>query len=156
MAKEEIMAVRMTTEQREKINEEARKQNLTGPAYVLQALDFYASFDVHFLEQINITAEKMQLPLTTVIQNLLLAYIAADSAMLETYKTPPKTFKRAFQFSDQMTLITGTDLSHLVFDQTKTDAEALKKKLDNSVRTGKPARITTEEGVFLATHAAAR
>lgn len=154
MTKEELLAVKVTTEQMNRIEGEAKKHDVPIPQYVREGLDFYASFDVHFLELIDGVAKKMQLPLITTIENLLRAYMATENVMVETYGTPPKTMQRAFQL-DKDGLITGTKLSLLVFDQAKVDAETLKKKLEQSTRTGKPARITTEEGVFLATHSAA-
>jgi len=147
--KEDLLQVKITKKGKAQIIAAAKAQDLKMAAYVLQGLDFYSTFDIHFLEQINVTAEKLKLPLPIVIQSLLQAYIAGESAMLDTYGHEPKIFARAFQF-DEKGLIMGNKLSHLVYDQTKVDAEALKEKLTAAVEDGLPVRISNEESVFLA------
>jgi hypothetical protein len=150
--KTELLQVAVTPEQKEKYEAEAKKQDVSLSDYMRECLDNWSTFDVHFLEHMNIISEKLKFPMPIVIQNFITAFITAESAMLETYGTSPKTYKRAFQFSDAGELITGNELSSLVYEQTKKDAETLKRKLEDSARTGKPAKITTEEGTFLAMH----
>jgi hypothetical protein len=152
--KTELIQIVVTPEQKKKIVQEAKKHDQGLSDYIRDSLSSWASFDVHFLEQVNMTAEKMHLPLTLAIQNLLQAYMATESAVLETYGTPPKTFRRAFQF-DQDGLITGNKLSEMVFQQAKKDAAAVKERLEESVREKKAVRITTAEGAFIASHVAA-
>jgi hypothetical protein len=155
MKKDVRLVVKITQDQQQTIETEAKKQDVNEAEYVRQAIEFYSAFSPEFLEAIKDLAEKKDVPITTAMQNLLLSYTATELAMYETYNgATMKTFNRSFQYSPGGELITGLALSNLVYRQSKQDAEAIKEKLEKSVRTGKPAKITTEEGVFVATHLA--
>lgn len=101
MKKDTVLHVRITGKQKEKIEAEAKKQNVKVPQYVIEALDFYAGFDVHFLECMYSTAEKMKLPMPTVIEHLLQSYLSTDGARAEVFGTGGKAYRRAFQYDDQ-------------------------------------------------------
>ena len=149
MNKESLLQVRITEKQKEKIEAEAKKQGVKVPEYVLAALDFYGSFDVHFLEHINATAEKMKLSMPIVIQQLLQAYISADCAIMEVFGTGGKTYKRAFQY-DENGLIEGNKHADLVYEQVKEEISTLRTKLENAVKKGKPVLISKEDASLMA------
>jgi hypothetical protein len=149
MNKNSLLQVRLTETQKNKIEAEAKKQNVKVPEYVLEAIEFYASFDVHFLEHIYSTAEKMKLPMPTVIQQLLQAYISADCAIMELFGTGGKTYKRAFQY-DENGLIRGIQHANLVYEQVKEEISILRTKLENAVKKGKPVLITKEDAALMA------
>jgi len=60
--------------------------------------------------------------MSTVIQQLLQAYVSADCAIMEVFGTGGKTYSRAFQY-DEDGLIEGNKHSDLVFAQVKTAAK---------------------------------
>jgi len=50
--------VKVTQEMQDRIAAEAEKQAINPSQYVREAIDFYSSFNVYFLEHINSTAKK--------------------------------------------------------------------------------------------------
>lgn len=149
MEKDAILHIRINKNKKNKIEKDAEKQGLNVPAYVSAAIDFYGSFDVHFLEQMNMTAEKLKLPIPTVIQQLLVAYTSADIAIMKTFGTGGKTYQRAFQY-DENGLIEGIEHMNLVRSQVSGESSNLIKKLEKGVRTGKPVLITKDDAMLLA------
>jgi hypothetical protein len=148
MSKDERLVMLITKEQKDKIKVESKKQNINEPEYVRQAIDFYATFDVHFLEKIYIHAEGQKIPMPIVIQQLLTSYLAQDYAFLEVFGKPTRAFARAFQH-DEKGLIEGNDLSELVLKQTKEDIAGLREKLVESVQEEKSVRISKEEATIM-------
>ena len=146
--KEVLFQLKITEEQRQKIATEAKKRAINDPQYVREAIDFYSSFDVHFLEKIYTHAESQKIPMPKVIQNLLCSYFGQDYAFMEVFGKPTRAFARAFQH-DENGLIEANDLSDLVERQTKEDIAGLREKLVESVQDGKAAHITKEEASIL-------
>ena len=131
---EEIMAnkikslqVKVTEKRLEHLKKCAKEQDIKLPEYVNEALDFYGAFDVHFLEHIHSTAEKVGLDMPTVIENLLQAYVAVDCANTDTFKTGGSTYRLAFQY-DENGLIRGNALSDSIYSTAKKVAERLLEK----------------------------
>lgn len=149
MEKDAILHIRISAKQKKNIEAEAKKQNVNVPKYVLEALNFYSAFDVHFLEHIYDTAEKVKLPMSTVIQQLLVAYINADIAIMDVFGTGGKTYKRAFQY-DENGLIEGNKHADLVYEQTKKEISVLRTKLENAVKAGTPVLITRDDAALMA------
>ena len=149
MDKDAVLHVRINSKQKNKIEAEAKKQNVKVPQYVSEAIDFYSAFDVHFLEHIYATAEKMKLPMPTVIQQLLVAYINADCAVMEVFGTGGKTYKRAFQYNENG-LIEGNKHADLVYKQVMEEISVLKTKLGKAVKAGKPVLITRDDAAIMA------
>ena len=149
--KDAVLHVRITNSQKQKIEAEAKKQDVTVPEYVLEALEFYSSFDVHFLEHIYSLAEKVRLPMPIVIEHLLQAYLGSEAANIEIFKNKTRIFQRAFQY-DENGLITGNRLSDLAYQQQKKESEALYQKLLEHAESEEtePIMITREEAALLA------
>ncbi len=147
--KDALLQVKITARQKKQIETAAKAQDVKVPAYVLAALDFYGSFDVHFLEHIYSTAEKVKLPMSTVIQQLLVAYINTEIAAMEGFGTGGKTYKRAFQY-DENGLIEGIKHADLVYEQVKKEVSTLRTKLENAVKAGEPVVITREDAALMA------
>ena len=147
--KDALLQVKITKRQKKQIETAAKAQDVKVPAYVLEALDFYGSFNVHFLEHIYSTAEKVKLPMSKVIQQLLVAYINADTAIIEEFGTGGKTYQRAFQY-DKDGLIEGIEHMDLVYKQVKKEACALREKLENAAKDGYPVMITKEDAALMA------
>jgi hypothetical protein len=157
MAKTGMMGVRVTGEEKAHYEAEAKKQAITLGQYMTEALEFYSSFDVHFLEHIYDTAQKMKLPMPKVIQNLLVAYTNAELAQMEVFKIGSVTYRRAFQFSEKDgSLIEGIEHMDLVYEQTKKDLLLLKTRLEQGVKKGEPVFIRNEDAVMMAAAYAAR
>lgn len=149
MANKEILyQLKITEEMREKIATEAKKQAINDPEYVRQAIDFYSSFDVHFLEKIFSTAESHKISMPLTIELLLTSYLSQDYAFMEIFGKPTNAFVRAFQHNADG-LIEGNDLSELVLRQTKDDIAGLREKLIESVQEGKSVRISKEEATIM-------
>lgn len=148
-AKESVLHIRISDKQKAKIENAAKAQDVKVPQYVLEALDFYGGFDVHFLEHIYSTAQKMKLPMPIVIQQLLEAYINADVAIMEVFGTGGQTYRRAFQY-DEAGLIEGIKHADLVYSQVKKEALDLKKKLKRGSETGAPVKISKEDAALMA------
>jgi hypothetical protein len=144
MNKDERLVMLITKEQKDKIKAESKKQNINEPEYVRQAIEFYSTFDVHFLEHIYALGEKTKLPMPLVIQQLLASYLAQDDAYMDKFKKPSKAFQRAFQY-DENGLIQGNAHSDLVFEQTKEDIEKFKGYLIETNEAGKPMWIPKEQ-----------
>ncbi len=151
MSKDAILHIRINGKQKQKIEAEAKKQDLNVPKYVTEALEFYSSFDIHFLEQIYMTAEKMKLPMPIVIQQLLQAYISADYARMEAFGSSAgaKTYKRAFQY-DENGLIEGTRHSDLVYEQELKEALEVRDRLFSTSKTGVSYTTNAEGAAYLA------
>ena len=148
--KEEILAVRISKEHKQELAADMEEKHFKKlPHYLLAALDFYKGFDVHFLEHIQALADKVQLPLPTVIQHLLQTLIAEQAAVTDVLGVTPKIFKRSFQY-DADGLVTGNRLSDLVYEQQKQAAEELLEKLQKCANTGDDVRITRDEAAMIA------
>ncbi len=147
--KTNLIQVRVSEKQKAQIDAAAKAEDVKVPEYILNALDFYAGFDVHFLEHIYATAQKMKLPIPTVIQQLLVAYINADAAIMEGFGTGGQTYRRAFQY-DETGLIEGSKHGELVYEQVKEEISALRKKIENAVKAKKPVLITREDAALIA------
>jgi len=147
--KDSILHIRIKGDQKERIAAEAEKQGVNVPEYVLGALEFYSGLDVSFLKHIRNEAEKVKLPMSTVIQQLLVAYLAADVANIEDFKAGGKTYHRAFQY-DETGLIEGDKHSQLVYKQQKKENSVLRQKLENAVKAGEPVMITWQDAANIA------
>lgn len=132
MVKEELLAVRVTTELLEQSKAEAEKRDINLPEYVRQALDFFASFDPAFLAIMEKAAEISKLDIPTVIQNLLVFYMAKDQAEYNV-NGPTSTYKSAFRF-DETGLVTGEKLHSLVYAEQEKEAKAELKCRQNVER----------------------
>lgn len=143
-----------TPENKKEIEGEAKRRGIKTPEYLRQCVDFHASFDSDFLAQVQPVADEMKVPLATLIQNLIMAYMATERAAMDVFGVQPKTFQRAFQF-DGTSLITSGKLSDIVYDQAKKDAETVRKRLEEGVRDNKAVRIDTAQAAFVAAHVSA-
>ena len=148
--KDALLQVKITKDQKKQIESAAKAQDVKVPEFVLAALDFYTGFDVHFLEHIHATAKKVKLPMPTVMQQLLVAYINADIAVMDLFGTGTgKTYRRAFQY-DENGLIEGDKHANLVHSQVKNEISALREKLEKAVKASKPVMITRDEVALMA------
>lgn len=129
MGKDEVIMIRMTTEQKEKIETEAKKQNINTPEYVRQAIDFYSSLDHHFLRHARADAESFHLPFGVFMMQLITTWQAQDGAKLDVHgKGNLHTYGRAFQFNESG-LIKGREHFDLVFEEAKKEEITLRKKI---------------------------
>jgi hypothetical protein len=147
--KDKNLNIRISAVQKKKIEDDAKKYGVGVPKYVLNAADFYSGFDVHFLEHIKSTAQKVKLPMATVMQQLLVAYVHADTAIMEVFGTGGKTYQRAFQY-DENGLIEGTKHADMVYDQVKNEISILREKLENAVKSRKAVVITGDDAAIMA------
>ena len=149
MAKDAILHIRISAEQKARIEAEARKQDVTTAQYVIEALDFYSTLDVHFLESMHMTAEKVKLPMSKVIQNLLVAYINTELAQMDFLNTGGITYQRAFQW-DKDGLIEGIKHMDLTYNQAKEEYVFLREKLEKANKDGQSVLITHREAALIA------
>jgi len=152
--KTERLIVLVSMDQAEEIEAAAEAQGMDIPEFSRKAIRFYTTFSADFLAQVQPVADEMKIPLPTLIQNLLMSYMATEKASIDVFGVQPKTFQRAFQF-DGTSLITSGRLSDIVFDQAKADAQAVKTRLEEGVRDNKAVRITTAQTAFVAAHVSA-
>lgn len=152
--KTERLIVLISPEQAAEIDTAAKAQGVDIPEYTRKAISFYSHMNVDFFAQLQPVADEMKVPLPTLIQNLLMSYVATEKAALDVFNVQPKAFQRAFQF-DGKALITTGKLSDLVYVQAKKDAEAVKERLEEGVREKKAVHITTAQAAFVASHVAA-
>lgn len=151
MKTKEILATRVPVDLIRDIEAKAKRQKIKRPQYVNDALSFYASLDPAFLKQVEKITEATKQSLPEVIQRMLITYIADDAAVLAVFGTPSKMFQRAFQMNENG-IIPMEELSDLVYEQSKNDAELLKQELEKSVKTGKPAFISTKMAAAMGRH----
>jgi hypothetical protein len=142
------LQTKLTPAKFEAIRKAAEDRNMKTPEFVNEALDFYGAFDVGFLDQMQITAGKLDLQIPRVIENLLQTYIATDSAISETFKTQAHTFKRAFQY-DERGLIKGSRLSNKVYKDQKKTAQDLLKRLKEASEQGTETFISKQDAGLL-------
>jgi|GEM_PF-6968878 len=83
--KEALLQVKLTNEQKGKIQAEAEKQNLKVSEYVLTALDFFTGSDSFFWEKIKTIGRKSGIPEYLLIQNLLLTLLANREAHFKVF-----------------------------------------------------------------------
>lgn len=152
--KTERLIVLISQDQAAKIEAAAGSQGLDIPEFSRKAIDFYVNFDADFLAQVQPVADEMKVPLPTLIQNLLMSYMATEKASIDVFKVQPKAFQRSFQFEGK-TLITTGKLSDIVYGQAKKDAEVVKERLEEGTRENKAVKITTAQAAFVASHVAA-
>ena len=149
MAKSEVLAVRITDEKRKMIEARAKELKVKVPRFVNDAIEFYGSFNPGFLEQIQTVAGQLLLPVPTVLQNLLMSYMASEKATLDVFPGGrPKAFQRAFQFEGTSLIVTD-DLSEKVYAQAKRDAETVKRKLEDRGPTKNFTALSIEEGALI-------
>ena len=148
MEKDSAITFRINGELKRKIETAAKKQGITTPTYMINALTFYGGFDKDFLNEIQLDADKLKLPMPTVIQQLLMTYLSTESAIMCVFKTGSKTYKRAFQY-DENGLIEGKRHTDLVHEQVSKEISALRKKLENAVKAGKPVLVTRDDAALM-------
>lgn len=148
MIKSDLLHLKITPEQKQRIKNEANSRGEKFTDFVLNGLDFYASFPPEFLDQINIIAEKVKQDIPTVIQHMLLTYTATDAAISETFGLS-KTFSRAFQY-DEKGLVTGTALSNLVFNQVDAEVKKLVKRIKKGADQKVSVPIDVGEALLIA------
>ena len=124
----------------EKIKVLQAAENLKVSEYLRRCETFHRSFNSDFLAQIEKAAEISKTDIPTVITQLLLTYMAQDSAINETIGTT-KTWARSFQYDSSGRLITGNELSEKVTKEVKEAAGGLKKRLEG-MKGGKAESIT--------------
>jgi len=146
--KTESLFLKLTPELKEKGEKTAKEWGVKFPDFVRDSIEFYASFSEGFLSQMNITASSMKLPIPVIIENLLMTYIAADSARLDVFGVKPKAFQRAFLFTEKG-LITGAQVSEICYEMAINDAKNVKKRLEIGVERGEMVQINTEEAIDL-------
>ena len=143
--KDELLAVKCTKLQKKMILDSAKVYGMKVPDIVRFSINFFTNFDRDFIEEIENVADRMQLPLSSVIQNLLVFYTAKDKAMLDNFGTNPMTYNRAFVFDADANLLEGNELSELVYNKYSEEIQDLKRKLKKGSEKKCPVHITSHE-----------
>lgn len=113
-----IMAGLMIPEtEKKRLQETAKRRGITLTDLLLKGGLMLAEFSDGFLEQIEKIAETTRLSVSQTIIQLLLVYVSKDAATLKARKRSD-TFELAFRY-DKNGLITGDQLSDMVFDEQK-------------------------------------
>jgi hypothetical protein len=141
---EKNIMVRLSLDQRAKALMAAKDGDSSVSDIVRRSLDFYLAFPQGFLEQMQKVADEAKLPMPTVVVHLLQVYASVDTAVIKNFGIS-NTFQRAFRFTPEGKLIEGDELGEILAKESDELAKELRRKLEQTKRTGKPARITREE-----------
>jgi len=142
--KDKNTMVRLTLEQRAKALLVAQEGDSSISDVMRRALDFYLAFPQTFLRQMENVAAEAELPMPTVIVRLMQTYAAAHGAVLKNFGKS-NIWSRAFRYTPEGKLIGGDELGEILEKEYDEIAKELRRKLEQTKRTGKPARITEEE-----------
>ena len=106
--KDALLQVKITEKQKKQIEAAAEAQDVKVPAYVLTALDFYASFDPAFWKRIENFSRRLNMPQYLILQNLAISWMARKAAEAEVWGLGASRLKE-FAFTDSGP-ITGEEL----------------------------------------------
>ena len=133
----EKLMVRFSVSEKLEIFRAAGKLN--SSEYLRRCEIFHRSFDADFMAQLEQAASLSKTDVPTVIQQLLLTYMAQDFAINQELG-PTKTWARAFSYDSSGRLVSGNELSDRTAAEVKTAVRELKKKLE-SMKDGKVDNI---------------
>lgn len=115
--------IRVDGATREHLQKVAKKRGTTFSGLLIEGARMLADFDEGFLDEMQKASDRLRLNRSTVIQQLMINYLAFDMAMMEVLGTS-KTFERAFRFGPDG-LITGDELSKQIQKETEKDLREL-------------------------------
>lgn len=121
------LTMQVPEEKWEQYKKVAKDRNISLAELMKEGTDMLATFNPDFLDQIGKVSAITNLSPAIVIQQLLCAFMAQETAIRETFGIS-KIFNRAFRF-DETGLVTGEMLIGQVTSEVKDEAEQFLNKL---------------------------
>jgi hypothetical protein len=148
MVKTENINFRISPDQKQALEKRAGERGENLSQIVSSAVDFYLAFPPGFMAELQKISDMVKLPISVVIVHLMQVYSAQDAALIK-YFGKSKTFSRAFRFDPKKGLLSGDELSDLVFAEVSKEIEGIIEKAERSKRVKKPAELKIDEASLL-------
>lgn len=145
MVKTENVNFRISKDQKEAL-EKLGGGNISHA--VSSAVDFVLTFPPAFMAELQKIAASLKLPVPVVLVHLMQVYVAQDGALIK-YFGKSKTFTRAFRFDPKRGLISGDELSDLVFKEVSGEIERILEKVEKSKQLGRKPSLRIDEASLL-------
>lgn len=147
--KEATIIIKLTPKNKETIEKGAKNRELTMTALIEKALEYYLTFPIPFIDQIEAMAEKVKLPPALIISNLFQVYVSQDAAITKHFGS--RTWERAFKMDPVKGLITDESISTQTFKEVDQAIEDLKAKFKSAdKKKEKITYLTKDESALIA------
>ncbi len=110
--------------------------------YISNAVQFYSGFPSGFLRDVKMISDSLEIPIQTLIVNMLMKSSSYSFAWLQVFGTQPPNFLSEIRYDEKGEIITGPALLKQLTDEAIDHLKEVKVKLETGDETKKAVVIS--------------